>query len=287
MSEKTGIAWCDHTFNPWWGCSPVSAGCENCYAQALAKQYGRACFGDKPRWMTSDNNWLRPRKWDRWAEETEERRLVFCGSMMDWAENCQQINPFRYRLWDLIKGTPYLTWLLLTKRADRIAECLPDDWGDGYKNVWLGVTTENQAMADERIPLLLQVPAVCRFVSLEPMLEPVDPWMQVIVCPHCRSRTIIDKDPSDLKTYSQDVISRRTCDCGGRREIGGKLDWIIVGGESGPGYRPMDLDWARKLRDDCRETAVPFFFKQSGGVKPGVGVELDGELIQEFPTVEN
>lgn len=253
MAEHTGIAWCDHTFNPWWGCTPVSTGCDNCYAHDMALRVGRDCWGASPRQKTKPQNWQEPIKWNQWAEEVEERRLVFCGSMMDWAEDYHSANVFwRSELFDLIRATPHLTWLMLTKRAARIPLCLPDDWGEGYKNVWLGVTAENQEMADLRIPILLNVPAVQKFISAEPLLGPIE----------------FRKVP-------------------GFNRVGLSLHdwWIIVGGESGPNCRPMDLNWARYIREQCETANIPFFFKQTGGVKGGSHI-LDGEKIYQFPILD-
>lgn len=175
MAEETEIAWTDSTFNPWWGCSKVGAGCDHCYAESLDKRTGGDHWGpDKtPRTMSADN-WRKPRRWQKQAETSGERRRVFCGSMCDWADKNAPAGE-RDRLWSLVRDTPNLDWQLLTKRAPRIADCLPEDWGTGYPNVWLGVTVENRKHGLPRIDYLRDVPARVRFLSVEPLLEDLGP----------------------------------------------------------------------------------------------------------------
>ncbi|MDK9702536.1 MAG: phage Gp37/Gp68 family protein [Sulfuritalea sp.] len=171
MAEQTAIAWCDATFNPWWGCAKVSSGCDFCYAEAFDHRTGGDHWGPRrtPRVM-SDRNWREPLRWQRRAEETGVRRRVFCGSMCDWADKNAPAGQ-RDRLWELIRATPDLDWLLLTKRAPNIARCLPGDWGEGYPNVWLGVTVEDRRHGLPRIEHLRRIPARVRFLSIEPLLE--------------------------------------------------------------------------------------------------------------------
>lgn len=241
MAENSNISWTDHTFNPWMGCVKVSAGCANCYAESLVTgRMGRDVWGaDKPRHVTSESNWRNPVKWNRKAAAQGRRDRVFCASLCDVFEDHATANATRPDLWSLIRETPNLDWLLLTKRPQRIFECLPSDWGDGYQNVWLGTSIENNEVA-ERARILAEVPAVVRFISYEPALGQID-----------------------------------------RVPLEG-IDWLIVGGESGSGFRPMDPDWAREARDRCRAEGVAFFFKQLSAFRPGQG-DLDGEKIQEFP----
>lgn len=175
MAEETEIAWTDSTFNPWWGCSKVGAGCDHCYAESLDKRTGGDHWGPdkKPRTMSVDN-WRKPRRWQKLAEASGERRRVFCGSMCDWADK-NAPDGERDRLWSLIRETPHLDWQMLTKRAPRIADCLPEGWGTGYPNVWLGVTVENRKHGLPRIDHLRDVPAQVRFLSIEPLLEDLGP----------------------------------------------------------------------------------------------------------------
>ncbi len=169
MAEHTAITWTDSTFNPWWGCAKVSPGCDNCYAQAMDHRTGGNHWQDKPRTM-SDDNWRKPLRWQKQAKESGVPHRVFCGSMCDWADK-NAPDGQRDRLWKLIRDTPDLQWQLLTKRAPNIQKYLPDDWGDGYKNVWLGVTIEDQSHGVPRIGVLREIAAHIRFLSIEPLIQ--------------------------------------------------------------------------------------------------------------------
>lgn len=175
MADSTEIAWTDSTFNPWWGCAKISPGCANCYAEALDARNGGDHWGagKAPRRMSA-HNWNNPLRWQREAERTGVRRKVFCGSMCDWAAVEGPADELA-RLWDMIRKTPMLDWQLLTKRADRIAELLPSDWGDGYANVWLGVSVEDRNHGVPRIDILRKIPARVRFLSCEPLLGDIGP----------------------------------------------------------------------------------------------------------------
>jgi len=175
VGDLTEIAWTDSTFNPWWGCAKVSPGCANCYAEAFDKRTGGDYWGvgKMPRIMGA-SNWNKPLKWQREAERTGIRRKVFCGSMCDWAA-IEGPDTERARLWDLIRQTPMLDWQLLTKRADRISDLLPSDWGTGYPNVWLGVSVENWNHGVSRIDILRKIPATVRYLSCEPLLGDLGP----------------------------------------------------------------------------------------------------------------
>jgi protein gp37 len=255
MGEFTKIAWCRSTFNSWTGCTKVSPGCANCYAEGLARRYGWDVWGPgKPRRRTSPANWRQPLKWQRQAAQTGEFWPVFCGSLMDWCDPEAPAGALA-DLWPVIRDTPALTWLLLTKRPGRLAECLPSDWGQhDYTHVWLGVSVENQAAADERIPFLLQTPAAVRFVSCEPLLGSV----------------LLDNGESSWLTcngQNQTGDPTQHYCCGSYASTGQHfhgVDWVIVGGESGPKARPMHPDWARSLRDQCQAAGVAYYFKQWG-----------------------
>jgi protein gp37 len=170
MAVETRISWTDSTFNPWWGCSKVGQGCDNCYAAALDHRTGGNHFDADPPRAMSDAYWQQPHKWNRKAGLASKRHKVFCGSMCDWAD--KDGDPAqRERLWALIRQTPHLDWQLLTKRASNIRKFLPEDWGDGYPNVWLGVTVENRRQGLRRMGMLKQIPAQVRFLSVEPLLE--------------------------------------------------------------------------------------------------------------------
>lgn len=174
MAENSGIEWTTHTFNPWIGCTKISPACDHCYAETWDNRFGGERWGPKaPR--TRTKSWSGPRKWNRLAEGGTTRPRVFCASLADVFDNHRSIeSAWRADLWALIKETPNLDWLLLTKRPQNITKFLPEDWGNGYANVWLGMTVENQAEYDKRKASFLSVPAAIRFLSMEPLLGPVD-----------------------------------------------------------------------------------------------------------------
>lgn len=280
--KDSRIEWCDHTFNPWRGCTKVSPGCAHCYAETLSKRNPKVLgvWGKgQPRVRASKDMWQQPLKWNEqpwicdscWTahsnpsgpcmkagceSETRHRARVFCASLADWLDDEVPIE-WLADLLNLIRQTPNLDWLLLTKRPqnwkERIRAAFDHARQDGRldlsawiarwltgtapANVWMGTTVEDQARADERIPHLLRIPARVRFLSCEPLLGPVEfsnvsrraDWKEVI----------------------------------GRPALEG-IHWVIGGGESGPKARPMHPDWARSLRDQCAAASVPFFFKQWG-----------------------
>ena len=247
MSENTKIEWCDHTFNPWEGCQKTGPGCDNCYAEARNARFGGGTATNwgpgAPRRRTSAANWALPKRWNAQADafmaKHGRRQRVFCASLADVFDNA--VDPqWRADLFKLIADTPNLDWLLLTKRIGNVARMIPFGWQDfGMPpNVWLGATIVNQEEAYRDIPKLLAVPAAKRFLSMEPLLGPVDltgVW---------RHWNMSACEPGELP----DVM----------------VHWVIVGGESGPGARPMHQDWARSLRDQCEAAGVPFLFKQWG-----------------------
>jgi len=175
MAENSGIEWTHHTFNPWIGCTKVSPACDFCYAEEWNKRYeGGKNWGPKaPRRRTTEKNWNNPVRWDKEAERLGIRYRVFCASLADVFDN--QVEPqWRSDLFKLIRETPNLDWLLLTKRAPNISKMLPEDWGNGYPNVWLGTTVENQEEWDKRGKHLVNVPAIVHFLSCEPLLGPIN-----------------------------------------------------------------------------------------------------------------
>ena len=170
MADRTGIAWTDHTFNPWLGCQAVSPGCIHCYAEKLVERYGWTRWGPEgERVSTSEAYWRKPLQWDRQAQREGQKHLVFCASLADVFDN-QAPEGKREELFELVKSTPRLIWQLLTKRPQNMAQMLPDDWEEGYQNVWLGVSAENQEEYDRRWPILAATPAEIRFISYEPAL---------------------------------------------------------------------------------------------------------------------
>jgi protein gp37 len=175
MAQNSNISWTHNTFNPWMGCDKVSPGCANCYAATMTKnRMGLNVWGkNATRQVTSAANWKLPLKWNREAEEAGERTRVFCGSLCDVMEDHPVPNATRPRLFELIRSTPWLDWLLLTKRPERYATELPTDWGYGYANVWLGTSIETNDYV-WRADLLRKIPATVRFISYEPALGPLD-----------------------------------------------------------------------------------------------------------------
>lgn len=284
MAEKSKIEWTDHTFNPWIGCTRVSPGCMHCYAESFTKRYGSAQWGPTaPRVKTSAAYWKKPLKWNKevWMECQEcgwrgnfketiaagtvhvcpkcesnlisARQRVFCASMADVFEDNSQVANWRGELMQLIDATPNLDWLLLTKRPERMFSLgtdavgeIFDLWLERHPNVWLGTSVESQEYFEPRVSALLSNGAAVSFLSVEPMIGAV--------------------------RLSQ---------------IGMKLvDWVICGGESGTGCRPMEVQWARDLLQDCRMGRVKFFMKQLGGhpKKRDQLMDLPDDLrVREWP----
>lgn len=244
MGDRTGIEWTNSTWNPWRGCTKVSPGCASCYMFREQRRYGR-----DPEIVVraSPGTFEAPLAWQKTAQEKGVKPLVFTCSWSDWFH--PDADSWREDAWEVIRACPDLTFQILTKRAERIGSGLPADWGEGFKNVWLGVSIENQRFA-WRLDELGRYPASVRFVSAEPLLQPLDlsPWL-------------------------------------GRAR--GGVDWVIAGGESGgrPGHPPRlpNPDWIRSLRDQCVAAGVAFFFKQWGGHLPGGEATLDGRQWHELP----
>jgi protein gp37 len=318
MAENSAIEWTDHTFNPWTGCTRVGPGCDNCYAESWSKRAGDRVGKWGPgaqRVRTTAANWSLPVKWNRqaavaqagWAEGVKlygseaaalaagnikpRRPRVFCASLADVFDN-EVPEHWRWDLFRLIAATPHLDWLLLSKRIGNAASMLNSaaaaaanefvgalEWDRSpWPNVWLGATVVNQAEADRDIPKLLTVPARVRFLSIEPMLGPVEIWRYL--SRHC------ERHPPPLDTDGKCEI----CEGRGIWSIGDQLDesekapirpgldWIICGGESGPKARPMHPDWARTLRDQCAAAGVPFLFKQWGEWVPADD-DIEGGIV--------
>ncbi len=268
MGKNSKIAWTDHTFNPWVGCQKVSNGCANCYAERDMTR--------KPRWAnawgppeTSERvrtkTWRGPIRWNRQAVVQENPQKVFCGSLCDVFENNPQVGDWRIELFeDVIRNTSWLQWLILTKLPERALEFFESRPELLTANVWMGISAADQETADERISHLAQVPAKTRFLSLEPLLGPINLGFM----------------GTAPKTWSENY-----------RPVWSFFHWVIVGGESGPNARPMHPDWVHSIKDQCQEADVPFFFKQWGEYAPDgarvgkkkAGYLLDGTVWHEFP----
>lgn len=242
------IEWADHTWNPWEGCQKVGPGCDHCYAENRNARFagGQAInWGPgAPRRRTSVSNWNLPLRWNAQAEAFQaqhgRRQRVFCASLADVFDNAVS-REWRDDLAALILDTADLDWLLLTKRIGNAGAMLGEMFLDGPPaNVWLGATVVNQAEADRDILKLLRIPASVRFLSMEPLLGPV-------------SFEGLFANPSNIADGTNALE---------------ELDWVIVGGESGPGARPMHPDWALSLRDQCEAVGTAFMFKQWGEWRP-------------------
>ncbi|MEK7882946.1 phage Gp37/Gp68 family protein [Methyloversatilis sp. NSM2] len=279
MAERSNIEWCDATFNPWIGCTKVSPACDHCYAERdfdLRRHVVQWGAG-QARKRTGDDNWKKPGKWNakpfyecevcglrtdnpmlaqcKGPHRSQHmwkpaRRRVFCASLADVFDN-EVPAAWRQDLFALIEATPNLDWLLLTKRIGNAEKMIHDARlslvgstrliiPDVLPNIWIGATICNQAEADRDIPKLLATPAAVRFLSVEPMLGPIS-FEGMFANP-----TRVNDGTNALEA----------------------LDWIIVGGESGPRARPMHPHWARDLRDQCAAAGVPFLFKQWGEWAP-------------------
>lgn len=310
--QETGITWTNTTWNPVTGCSKVSAGCANCYAERdwarlsnnpkLPDYQGRK-FTDV---MCHENRLDQPIRWQR-------PRMIFVNSMSDLFH---EDVPFDFidKVFAVMAATPHHTYQILTKRPVRMKEYMEQFFShlkslNPLPNVWLGVTAESQETANERIPVLLDTPAALRFVSIEPMVSPINLDMMITENTGDRFR-VIHSSLMGKKTLwdTKNLI--------GEEDIN-KLDWVICGGESGPKARPIDPEWVKSLRDQCEFTNTPFFFKQWGEYidlsqitspdlqikgntysmlsngaltlwrcgKRAAGNMLDGEIIEMFPSL--
>lgn len=294
MAENTKIEWTDHTFNPWIGCTKVGPGCDHCYAENLMDtRMGVAVWGPgNERVRTKPANWKMPLRWNAQADafmaQHSRRQRVFCASLADVFDNA--VDPqWRADLFGLIQQTPNLDWLLLTKRIGNVRGMLAElaHGSDPalslldmmpLPNVWIGATIVNQAEADRDIPKLLEVPARVRFLSIEPLLGAVDlrsipygegeinalkpdTWEEAIEQWRGTSESWIEDFEDWFSVNLSDGLT-------GPMHAG--INWVIVGGESGPGARPMHPDWARSLRDQCQAAGVPFQFKQWGEWMPTI-----------------
>ena len=310
MADHSRIAWCDATWNPVSGCSKVSPGCEHCYAEVISHRFGwtsktwtapHAAENVRchPERLKQPLHWRRPRR-------------IFVNSMSDLFHD-QVPDSFLDQVFASIAPLSRHTYQILTKRPQRMYAYLTDPatpdriaaqaWAYAYgsfqnqstteifrnlavtwpfRHVWLGVSVEDQRRAEERIPLLLQTPAALRFVSCEPLLGTLDlteingkSALDPICWGDCACDSVYGYDPGCVRHGGDGHLTR-------------KIDWVIVGAESGPQARPMEEDWVRSLRDQCIAAAVPFFFKQrvdTAGHKDQQPV-LDGHIWQDYPAAK-
>lgn len=293
--NTTSISWAEKPWNPVTGCTPISEGCANCYAKRMAQRLRGRCGypEDEPFKVT-----LHP---DRLGEPLRMRKpsRIFVCSMSDLFHE-DVPDAFINQVFAVMAMRPEHRFMVLTKRPERMkryseaqAQLFPHGmltasgnipWP--LPNVWLGVTTENQARADERIPILLQVPAAVRFVSCEPLLGPVDIESYLTppserICSNCWQYREADHQEApgtcaDLGVSTQPNAAacsgfedRWADDFESAGEWLGRIDWVICGGETGPGARPMHPEWVRSLRDQCQVSPTPFHFKSWGEWLPG------------------
>lgn len=313
MGQETEIAWTDHTLNPWRGCSKVSAGCQNCYAETMSGRNPKVLGVWGPngkRVVAAESYWAEPLKWERQAKAAKEKRRVFCASLADVFEDWQGrmtdtsghdlwLNPYAsvaYPVWEpdtgerdfaynrrpvtlddvrerlfrlayqthaLVGGGLY--WLFLTKRPENIMPMLRkakhqsfphQTWGEilgrpGQPPIpswWFGTSIENQETADERIPHLLKVKAEVRFLSIEPLLAPID--------------------------FRPNL-----------HNLHGGIHWAIIGAESGGGRRPCEVEWIADIARQCEDAGVRVFIKQDSASKSGQQGRIPADLwaLKQFP----
>lgn len=219
MAENSKIGWTNHTMNFWSGCHKVSRECLHCYIAGIMRRGGRSPFNGPIR--TSRANWKKPYKWNREAARNHERLRVFTCSMSDFFH--EGADDWRDEAWDIIRNCENLDWLILTKRPELIVDRLPDDWSDGYPNVWLGVTC-GLSSSLWRVEELLEIPAAIRFISAEPLLGPVD------------FRPYLDGRIDWIITGCESASKEKR--------------------------RPMEFDWVRDIDHQCRDAGIAHFFKQ-------------------------
>ena len=323
MGEHSGISWTNHTFNPWIGCAHAPAapdgadgsahtspGCDNCYAESMDGRFGGGHWGDDmARKSMSSEYWRKPIHWNARAHKNGVRERVFCASLADWAE--MRDGPIgamqdsaRVQLWHLIDNTPWLDWLLLSKRPQNWKFVLP--WltrpasFQVPNNVWLGVTGENTEQLLWRSQILRATPAAKRFVSAEPLLEHIsaEAWSRALAGTfQCTNQAC---------GWVRRVTPLSDCTlcvtCGSPAVTMPGIDWLIVGDESGPGKRAADPAWVRTARDAAERHGVAFHFKQwcgplGGGIegeRRGNGVRskihlpiIDGRQWHDVPGVDH
>lgn len=270
MAKETGISWTDSTANFWWGCFKVSPGCQHCYADTLAKRYGKSIWGPV---KTTDRElkkgiWKELPKWNEAAKKSGQRKRVFVMSMGDFFEDHPQVTEWRDRALALIQECKSLDFQVLTKRPENVNRMIENSsshsfsdaemWFYANPHVWIGTSIENQEQANIRINELIKIPAAVRFLSMEPLLGLVDFSKIGIVVQYKGVNGQFDYRRPGKKSH---------------------IDWVIVGGESGHGKRPFNADWARLIRDQCQAASVPFFMKQVDKVQP----IPDDLMIREFP----
>jgi len=288
MADKTLIEWCDASWNVITGCTPIPdepgnpSGCSRCYARRMANRLrGRFGYPEDDPFRPGTLHLDKLHDPDGWKKP----RRIFVSSMGDLFHEQVRGRDIN-QVWNIAFNNPRHTFMFLTKRPERALEWtmraarakywpVEDIWPDW---MWLGVTAENQKRANERIPILLQIPAAVRFVSIEPMLGPVDIDQGLRGYPRqvsereyvTREMALDAEEPSLEGELLSEERWEQTCS---------PIDWVIVGAETGPRKRPMKTEWALDVRDQCESAGVPFFFK-----KDSLGKHtLDGKTYEQFP----
>jgi len=240
MAFETNIAWTEATWNPWHGCHKVSDGCKHCYMYRDKERFKQ----DPTIVVRSKTTFLKPLSWT-------DPRLIFPCSWSDFF--VKEADAWRAEAWEIIKATPWHTYQILTKRIERAGDCLPADWGSGYKNVWLGTSIESDKY-NNRIDYLLKIPAIVRWISAEPLL-------------YYLNLGFINKEVRD------------------------GIHWVVVGGESGNEtgkylYRPCEIKWIESIVKQCKKNDIPVFVKQMGTFLANSLHLSDrhGKILNEFPT---
>lgn len=273
MAKDTKIEWANHTVNLWWGCSKVHTGCKNCYAESLSNRYGDDVWGEKKPRKLIKSAFKDLAKYQKEAEQKGVKYRVFVGSMMDIFEDSKNLitndglmvtldgeqaetKHLRDDLFNRIIAGEYnnIVFLFLTKRPENIAKYIPQEWGiyETPENVYFGTSISDQETADDLIPKLLFSGVNNRFLSVEPQTGDID-----------LKGYLVDKEAVEMGVLKQPI------------------KWVIQGGESGNKKRPFNLDWAYKMREQCKEAGIPYFFKQIDKVKP---IPQDLE-IREIPKI--
>ncbi|MDB5056147.1 MAG: Phage protein Gp37/Gp68 [Bacilli bacterium] len=280
MSDKSSIEWTDATWNPVTGCTKVSEGCRNCYALTFAERW-RGIPGHY--FKNGFDITLRPDKLDQ-PLKWKKPRKIFVNSMSDLFHESVPFE-FIFAVWARMIGAPQHIYQILTKRPARMLEFFK--WNEQQPvrietylpNIWVGVSVENQKAADERIPLLLQTPAAIRFLSCEPLLGEVRilnhlmSGKQPAKCGNCGRGHGFTRCPN----YGGISKTDKEYGCEEFKRVNFAIDWVIVGGESGHGARPMHPEWARSLRDQCQAAGVSYFFKQWGELVPAGMPHVDND----------
>lgn len=221
MGDKTKIGGYDHSVNFWIGCTKASEGYDHCYAEAMNKHYG--WIPDFRKITRAKGAWKKRFKWQKQAAKEGKVALVYGNSLSEFWH--PQADKWRDEVWEIVRSTPNLIWKFQTKRPELVVPRLPKDWGNGYPNVWLGVTVEKKRYLP-RLDTLCSIPAVAHLLNAEPLLE-------------------------DLTSEIAEHLNG--------------LDYVWTGGENGPECRPFEMQWARNLRDVCHEHNIPFTFGGPGG----------------------